>query len=738
MAVSLRDIGFRLGYDLDKQSEAKVESSIKGLKSMATKMLGAIGVGFSLAQINALAEEFGGINTKISYAVKGLADEKVAQQAILKAANDTKTSYSAMADIVSDLAKSNTELFPVDDAVAFSTTVMKLMKVAGRSEQETQSMMDGLNKSFQKGIVDTETLNVMLEQCPEAANILSSSLGVAKSKLLDMATNGQISLQQLKDAFLNASGEIDKDFEKLGYSISDAARNIRNSWGYFIADFNKTFGITKMLARAVVRLSDTAIAAAQKIKTRLEWIGEKLGGAEKLTKLVGIAAAATCAVIVAQNATKILGFLGKALTGLTGIHKKTMATVAVVVLLALIVEDFIAFMKGENSLLGTILEKAGVDTEKFRQNVIKVWNNLKKILPAIWQGIKNVGIPVFQAIWAAVKTAFQAIGKILEWVAPKFADLLDNLANGEVDTAGWQKFGEVLGVIGTVILAVVAAVKAFTIVIKIVKAAQAAWAVVQAIVNASLWACPITWIIAAIIALIAIIVLLVTHWDEVKAAVQAVWDKVVGVFSNIANWFKTNVIDPIVNFFTGLWTSITSIVGSIKDAIVNGLTAAIDWIKGLPAQALQWGKDIIMGIVDGIKSAVSAVGDAVKGVASKIKSFLGFSEPEEGPLSDFHTYMPDMIDLMSKGINAGKDKIANALSDLTGDMSLIAKSSIVADATAAGVTNNSNVSKRVNQNVNINNTFNGDRAGQSKSSEAMRNASDDATSQMARALAFAR
>lgn len=738
MAVSLRDIGFRLGYDLDKQSEAKVETSIKSLKSMAGKLLGAIGVGFSLTQINALAEEFGSINTKISYAVKGLTDEKAAQQAILKAANDTKTSYSAMADIVSDLAKSNTELFPVDDAVAFSTTVMKLMKVAGRSEQETQSMMDGLNKSFQKGIVDTETLNVMLEQCPEAANLLADSLGVAKSSLLDMATNGQISLQQLKEAFLNASGEIDKDFEKLGYSISDAAQNIRNGWGYFIADFNKTFGITKTLARTVVKLSDTAITAAQKIKTRLEWISERLGGTEKLTKLVGIAAAAVCAAIVATNASKILAFLGKTLTHLTSINKKTLALAAVFIILALLVEDFIAFMKGENSLFGTLLEKAGVDTEKFRQNVIKVWNNLKQVLPAIWQGIKNVGIPVFQAIWTAVKAAFQAIGNIIDWVAPKFAELLDNLANGKVNTAGWQQLGESIAIVVSALLGAIAVIKTVTAVIKIVKAVQAAWAVVQAVVNSALWACPITWIVAAIIALIAIIVLLVTHWDEVKAAVQAVWDKVVEVFSNIANWFKTNVIDPIVNFFTGLWTSITSIVGNIKDAIVDGLTAAIDWIKALPAQALQWGRDIIMGIVDGIKSAVSAVGEAVSGVASKIRSFLGFSEPDEGPLSDFHTYMPDMIDLMSKGINAGREKVANALSGLTGDMSLIAKSSVVADATAAGVTNNSTVSKRVNQNVNISNTFNGDRAGQAKSAAAMSSASDDAVSTMARALAFAR
>ena len=37
-------------------------------------------------------------------------------------------------------------------------------------------------------------------------------------------------------------------------------------------------------------------------------------------------------------------------------------------------------------------------------------------------------------------------------------------------------------------------------------------------------------------------------------------------------------------------------------------------------------------------------------MADKIKSFLGFSEPEDGPLSDFHTYMPDMIDLMTQRI----------------------------------------------------------------------------------------
>ncbi len=54
-----------------------------------------------------------------------------------------------------------------------------------------------------------------------------------------------------------------------------------------------------------------------------------------------------------------------------------------------------------------------------------------------------------------------------------------------------------------------------------------------------------------------------------------------------------------------------------------------------------WGADIINGIVEGIKSKIQAVADAVTGVADKIKSFLHFSVPDEEPLTDFESWMPD-------------------------------------------------------------------------------------------------
>ncbi len=53
----------------------------------------------------------------------------------------------------------------------------------------------------------------------------------------------------------------------------------------------------------------------------------------------------------------------------------------------------------------------------------------------------------------------------------------------------------------------------------------------------------------------------------------------------------------------------------------------------------------------------------MKGVAWGIKDFLGFSEPKKGPLSDFHEYAPDMIDLFVQGLRQGQHRLQAQLAD---------------------------------------------------------------------------
>ena len=93
-----------------------------------------------------------------------------------------------------------------------------------------------------------------------------------------------------------------------------------------------------------------------------------------------------------------------------------------------------------------------------------------------------------------------------------------------------------------------------------------------------------------------------------------------------------------------------SLVDKVKSAIMEKVNAA-----------KQWGKDLIDNFVSGIKSKINAVINAVSGVASTVKSFLGFSEPEKGPLSNFHTYAPDMMDLFIKGIRDNEKKLTDQI-----------------------------------------------------------------------------
>lgn len=100
--------------------------------------------------------------------------------------------------------------------------------------------------------------------------------------------------------------------------------------------------------------------------------------------------------------------------------------------------------------------------------------------------------------------------------------------------------------------------------------------------------------------------------------------------------------------------SVLTAIGQLGREIFGGIGDIIN-------KAWQWGADLINSFTEGLKAFISKPIDAVKGLASKIKSFLGFSEPEEGPLSNFHTYAPDMMELFAKGITDNRDLITDAI-----------------------------------------------------------------------------
>lgn len=181
-----------------------------------------------------------------------------------------------------------------------------------------------------------------------------------------------------------------------------------------------------------------------------------------------------------------------------------------------------------------------------------------------------------------------------------------------------------------------------------------------------------------------------TIWTGIKTAVNAAWNTikkyiinpVKEIYDNTIGKFKKTkeetgstfeaMAEVIRGIFTGLITSAINFGGSIISGIKDGLSGltdtvksafsgALDFFEGLPAQALTWGSDICSSIANGITGAIGWVQNAAGNIASQIASFLHFSEPDVGPLSNFHTFMPDMISMMSDGIKRNLPTLTGAV-----------------------------------------------------------------------------
>lgn len=644
----------KVGFKVNDKDVDKVNGTINNIKSTATKVLGAIGIGFSLTQINELVESFGRVNNQIKNATAGLGDQREIQKEILKSASETRTSYDNTAKVVSNLVKENKELFGnVGEAVKFNNAATMLFKTAGKTNEEISGLMEAINKSFAKGKVDTETINQLLERSPEAIELLNKKLGTTSDKLEKLVSDGKISVKDLKDTFVDSADEIQKNFGNVKYTISDALVYIKNKWGYWVTDMDSTLDITNTLGTTLVKAFEGGMRVLDKFRTGLGWLADKLGGTENLLKLIGITAGA---IFVAFNFEKITKGLKAIKTFLTGIKASTLLTIGAIILVALLIEDFIAFMQGKDSLIGEIFEKLGIDADEARENIKKAWN-----------AVKNFFIQAKETIANAIETARV---KIAEFIASiqSGCDKVSNFAN-KVSQGIKKGFNSV-----------------------------------------------IDW--------------LKKNWGSIVLFI-------VNPFAGIFKYLYEN-FEGFRNFIDGIVQGVKDKAIAIKDNIVEGFTKAIDWIKSLPKQALTWGKDIILSIVDGIKSCINLVGDAASEVAGKIKNFLGFSEPEEGPLSNFHTYMPDMIDLMNEGIRNGKPKVKAALGELTGDMAIMARANVVGTSTASAVTNSNNSTRTVVQNINFSNSFHGERAAQQNASKIMNKSAKDVTSELARGLCYAR
>ena len=177
--------------------------------------------------------------------------------------------------------------------------------------------------------------------------------------------------------------------------------------------------------------------------------------------------------------------------------------------------------------------------------------------------------------------------------------------------------------------------------------------------------------------------IITTVMNGIWTVISTVWNGIRNTISSVVNGIKNTVSGA----FNAMWSGIRSTISGIYNTIRDGLGNAVNYITGLASAGWRWGADIINGIVNGIRSCIGAVANAVTDVANTIRSHLHFSVPDEGPLTDFESWMPDFMSGLAEGIEKSRGMVKAAVNSVAADM-VVSPQMAVADGgvmTGAGV-----------------------------------------------------
>lgn len=331
---------------------------------------------------------------------------------------------------------------------------------------------------------------------------------------------------------------------------------------------------------------------------------------------------------------------------------------------------------------------------------------------------------------ATMQASFaEAAATIVEKFAPAMDDVvyvIDRVAEGLRNLSPEQaemivKVLGVIAVLGPVVTIIGNLITAIGTVISVIGAAGPVIAAIGAVLMG-----PVGIILAIIAAVGALAVAIYLNFDKIKAFAADVargWNKLkadtIAAWNNMKQntataWenMKSNISTKVANAknaastafntmksnassaFATMKSSVASNAGSIFQTIKTKIGGAVDFIKDLPKNAWNWGHDLIQNFVDGIKGAAQKAGDAAGWVAEKIADYIHFSVPDKGPLADADKFMPDMIQLLSNGIEKSLPMLDKAADDMA--------SVIASDATPSIQNGQAAASKTVNAPISIN------------------------------------
>lgn len=251
--------------------------------------------------------------------------------------------------------------------------------------------------------------------------------------------------------------------------------------------------------------------------------------------------------------------------------------------------------------------KGSAETLGKTQPITQLTNAFNDMLEPLGQIVQEFLIPLVKVATSAIAT-FNGFSKPIKTTIVTVLGLIA-VASPLLMVIG--SLIEAIGMIATVGSTVLGVIRGWQVATKIMTAVQ--WAM-----NTALWGCPVVWVIAGIIAIIAVVVLLVKHWNEVVEYLKFVWQFWSDMFSSlgtiIGEW-----VAKAGNFFSGLWNNLKEGVANWWNNMVQTISNLWDTIKSVFTAVKEF---IATHFINILLLAMGPIGQIISGILT-VKDLIG-------------------------------------------------------------------------------------------------------------------
>ena len=398
----------RLGDQLTDAARAAEQASSSGDRLMGTLkgMLGAFSAIGTIKWLANTSDAMTSINARLELMTGNAEAAAAAQNKIYAAAQRSRGTYTEMANLVSQLGMMAPEAFSdasgnlnTGELVAFAEQLQKQMTISGASGQSAAAAMVQLTQGLSSGTLRGEELNSVLEQTPMIAKTIAEYMGVSTGDMRELASEGAITADVVKNAILGAAEETNAAFASMPMTWAQVWTSMQN----------------------------VALQALQPVLNAVSWLASNL---DIVAPIVLGVAVAIGTLTVAINGAKIATAAMTAAQNMLNLVMTANPIGLVVAGIALLVGALYAGVAAFNKLSGSSVSATGIIT-----------------------GAVSVAAAVVgNAFIAVYNTALSAFGGIYNTVA-SVANFVGNVFNNPLAAAA-HLFGDfadtVLGVLQTI------------------------------------------------------------------------------------------------------------------------------------------------------------------------------------------------------------------------------------------------------------------------------------------------